>query len=196
MNRLRQSRTAATIAVVITGLAVVYTLALLAGLPDPGWAHLPRGIIHLGELAAVVALALCGAAGGELLARIGLAAAGLGALLLAVAEVGTDGSPALSNTLFTIAPVLVGLGLVLTGIAVIRTGLWSSWRRYVPLVLGAYVFVVMTPVIAASGGPPAVASLWVLTGWEVLWVLIAVAVLTETAPAVRDSTAPVVEGRT
>jgi hypothetical protein len=191
MNSLGQSRAAALITALITGLAAVYILALLLGLEDPGWAYLPRGLIHLGELAAVVALALCGAAGPGGLARIGLGAAGLGQLMLAVAEVITASSPGTSDALFAIAPNLVGLGLILAGVAIIRTGRWTGWRRYVTLALGLYVFVVMTPVIIASGGPPAVAALWTLAVWEVLWALIAVSVLAETA-AVRRSAAPAV----
>ena len=102
-------------------------------------------MIHLGELATFVALALSGAAGTGLLGRLGLGVAGLGALLLAVAEVITLSAPATSETLFAIAPNLVGLGLVLAGIAVVRTGRWTGWRRWVTLALGVYVFVVLTP---------------------------------------------------
>ena len=189
MSRLQHSRTAAAVAVVIIGLATGYALALLLGMPDPGWAYLPRGVIHLGELAAVVALALCGAAGTGRLAVVGLGAAGGGLVLLAVAEVITESGPGASGTLFMIAPNLVGLGLVLTGAAVVRTGRWTGWRRYVVLASGIYVFAVMTPVIIASGGPPAAAALVALVGWEILWALIAVSVLTETAGA-RRSTAP------
>jgi hypothetical protein len=59
-------------------------------------------------------------------------------------------------------------------------------------VLGIYVFVVMTPVIIVAGGPPAVPALGALLVWEVLWVLIAVAALTETAQAARRGTVPAV----
>jgi len=38
----------------------------------------------------------------------------------------------------------------------------------------------MTPLIITSGGPPAPPALAGLLGWQVLWVLIAVAVLVET----------------
>ena len=186
MNSL--TRPAAWAAVLITGLAAVYTVALLFGMPDPGWAYLPRGIIHLGELAAIVALALCGAAGTGLLARLGLGLAGLGELMLAVAEVLTESAPGASDTLFAIAPNLVGLGLILTGVAVIRAGRWTGWRRYVTLALGVYVFAVLTPVIIATGGPPAVPAVAALAVWEVLWALIAVAVLSETAAGVRHGT--------
>ena len=186
MSGLNPSRTAALIAVLITGLATAYALALLLGMQDPAWAYLPRGIIHLGELAAVVALALCGAAGAGRLAGIGLGAAGLGALMLAVAEVLTESSPGASGALFAVAPNLVGLGLILAGVAVIRTGRWTGWHRWIVLALGIYVFVVLTPVIIASGGPPAAASVAALTGWEILWVLVGVSVLAETAGARRS----------
>jgi hypothetical protein len=174
------ARPVAGIAAVVTGLAVVYTVGLLVGMPDPDWAYLPRGIIHLGELAAVVALALSGAAGTGLLGRLGLGLACLGELMLAVAEVITLSGPGTSDTLFAIAPNLVGLGLILAGIAVIRTGRFTGWRRYVTLAFGIYIFVVLTPVIIAAGGPPAVPAVAGLLVWQVLWVLIAVAVLVET----------------
>ena len=174
------ARLVAGIAAVITGVAVVYTVALLLGVPDPDWAYLSRGVVHLAELAAVVALGRSGAAGTGVLAKLGLGLAGLGELMLAVAEVITVSATGLSDTLFAVAPNLVGLGLVLTGIAVIRTGRWTGWRRFVTLALGVYVFVVLTPVIIASGGPPAVAAVAGLLVWQVLWVLIAVAVLVET----------------
>jgi hypothetical protein len=186
MNRL--TRPLAWAAVLITGLAAVYTIALLLGMPDPGWAYLPRGIIHLGELAAIVGLALCGAAGTGLLAKFGLGVAGLGELMLAVAEVITESATGTSDALFAIAPNLVGLGLILTGVAVIRAGRWTGWRRYVTLALGIYVFAVLTPVIIAAGGPPAVPAVGALAVWEVLWALIAVAVLSETAADVRHGT--------
>ena len=164
---------------VVTGLAVVYTVGLLLGMPDPEWAYLPRGVIHLGELATLVAVGFSGAAGTGPLGRLGVGLGVLGALVLAVAEVLTLSAPVTSETLFAIAPNLVGLGLILAGIAVVRNGLWTGWRRWVTLALGVYVFGVMTPLIITSGGPPAPPALAGLLGWQVLWVLIAVAVLVE-----------------
>jgi hypothetical protein len=174
------ARAVACFAAAVTGLAVVYTVGLLLGMPDPDGAHLARGLIHLGELAALVALGLSGAAGTGLLGRLGLGLGVLGALVLAVAEVTTVSAPATSETLFAIAPTLVGIGLVLAGIAVVRTGRWAGWRRWVALALGVYVFAVLTPLIITSGGPPAVPAVAGLLVWQVLWVLIAVAVLVET----------------
>jgi len=184
------ARTMACAAGVVTGLAVVYTVGLLLGMPDPEWAYLPRGVIHLGELATLLALGLSGAAGIGLLGRLGVGLGVLGALVLAVAEVLTLSAPATSETLFGVAPNLVGLGLILAGVAVVRTGRWTGWRRWVTLALGAYVFAVLTPLIIAAGGPPAYAAIAGLLGWQVLWVLIAVAVLVETErPALRPQPA-------
>jgi hypothetical protein len=183
------SRATAATGLVITGIATAYILALLLGMPDPDWAYLPRAVIHLGELAAVVAVAIAGAAGTGWLGRVGTGIAGLGLVLLAVAEAITVSSPDLSTTLFMIGPNLVGLGLILAGIAVIRAGRFTGWRRYPVLVLGVYVFAVLTPVIIASGGPPAPAGLVALGGWEILFALIAVSVLVETAAERRGAAA-------
>jgi hypothetical protein len=104
----------------------------------------------------------------------------------------TGGAPAASDTLFAVAPNLVGLGLVLAGIAVLRTGRWTGWRRYVAFALGIYVFVVVTPVIIVAGGPPAVPAIGALLVWEVLWVLLAVVLLRETAKEAQRGTVPAV----
>jgi hypothetical protein len=173
------ARAVAVVAAVITGLATAYTVALLLGMPDPDWAYLARGLIHVGELATFIALGLAGAAGTGLLGRLGIGVGVLGALLLAFAEVTTLSAPGTSETLFAIAPTLVGIGLVLAGIAVVRTGRWTGWRRWVTLALGVYVFVVLTPLIITSGGPPAPPAIAGLLVWQVLWVLIAVAVVVE-----------------
>jgi hypothetical protein len=172
MSAPSRVRTTALIAAVVTGAAVVYTLALVLGLPDPVWAPVLRAVLHLGELAALVGLALCGAAGRGAAARWGFGLAATGQVLLAVAEVLIGSAPDLGGALFGAGPLLVGLGLVLVGIGVLRTGVWRGWRRGVPLALGTYVFVLMTPVLVASGGPPAVPALWALAGWDVLWFLV------------------------
>ncbi|GAA1871403.1 hypothetical protein GCM10009836_60260 [Pseudonocardia ailaonensis] len=172
----------------LTGLATVYVVALLVGMQDPGWAYAARGLIHLAELAVLLGVVGSGAAGRGVLARIGAGLAGLGLVGMAVAEVLTNAAPGPSDLLFSIAPNLVGIGLILVGVAVIRAGVWSGWRRFVVLALGIVVFVVMTPLLIVSGGPPAPAGLVAVLVWEALWTLIGVAALT--SPALRREPVP------
>ena len=160
------ARAFAVVGALVAGLSTAYIVGQLLGMPDPDWAYLPRGLIHLGELAIFVALGLSGAAGTGLLGKVGLGVGGLGSLLLAVAEVTTLSAHATSETLFAVAPNLVGLGLVLAGIAVVRTGRWTGWRRWVTLALGVYVFAVLIPLVIATGGPPAYAAIAGLLVWQ------------------------------
>lgn len=183
------ARPLASAGAALAGLGALYAFALLLGMPDPAWSYLARGVVHLGELAVLLAVAVSGAAGSGLLARVGVGLAVLGQLALAVAEWTLLAAPDLSMALFAVGPNLTGLGLVLTGIAVVRTGVLTGWRRWTVLALGAYVFLVMTPAIIVSGGPPAPLGLWALAVWGLLWVLIAVSVLAGTT-AVRRAGAP------
>ena len=188
MSTVRSSRAAALFGIVVTALSVVYTLVIALGATDPEWAYLPRGVIHLGELAVVVAVWLTGAAGTGLLGRIGLGAAAAGSLLMTLAEVITSAAPGVSIALFGIAPMIVGLGLVLAGVGIVRHGAWTGWRRLVVLALGLYVFVVLTPALIVSGGPPATAALWAIAGWDALWALVGVSVLMEVRATSRATT--------
>jgi hypothetical protein len=165
----------ARIGVALTGLATLYIVALLVGLPDPPGAAWGRALVHLGELAVLVAVVGSGAAGRRGLGRAGAVVAGLGLVGLAVAEPMTN---ATADLLFTISPNLVGLGMILLGIAVLQEGAWTGWVRFLPLALGIAVFVVLTPLIIVSGGPPEPLGLVGLLVWEILWVGCGVAALT------------------
>jgi hypothetical protein len=171
----------ARIGTVLTGLATLYIVALLVGMPDPGWAAAARAVVHLGELAVLVAVVAAGAAGRRGLGRAGAVLAGLGLLGLAVAEPMTN---ATADLLFTISPNLVGLGMILLGVAVLQERRWTGVARFLPLAQGIVVFAVMTPLIIVSGGPPAPLGLVALLVWEILWTAIGVAVLTRSASRV------------
>lgn len=157
---------------------------------EPSWGYLAQAVIHIGELAGVLALLWCGAAGAGALARIGIGAAVVGQVLLVVAELTYPSAPADGDPLFSVGPLLSGLGLILAGIAVLRAGRWTGWPRFVPLTLGIYVPVIMIPAIIVSGGPPASGALVALAVWDVLWLLLGVGVLTRTA-RVASAGAPV-----
>jgi hypothetical protein len=171
----------ARVGVVLTGLATLYIVALLVGLPDPSWAAVGRSVIHLGELAVLVAVVASGAAGRRGIGRVGAVLAGLGLLGLAVAEPMTN---ATADLLFTVSPNLVGLGMILLGVAVIQERRWTGAARFLPLAQGIVVFAVLTPLIIVSGGPPAPLGLVGLLVWEIVWTAIGVAVLTRAATRV------------
>jgi len=181
MTDIRVPRTTALPALLITATAVLYAAgAALRGWEPPlGW--LIQSVIHIGELLAVLALTWSHAAGPGRTARVGLAAAMLGQATLACAEVTWPNSPDLANVLFGVGPMLTGVGLVVAGIPVLRGRRWTAWRRFTPIAVGAYVFIILTPVLIGSGGPPAPAALWAIAGWDVLWALLAIAALTQAA---------------
>lgn len=75
----------------------------------------------------------------------------------------------------------------MAGIAVIRAGLWRGWRRVVPLVLGVYVFVPMTPALFGSYVLARLAIGGWMLGFAFLgWALIKTAQDTGLVPEVED----------
>jgi hypothetical protein len=127
-------------------------------------------IHHLGLLAGLYGLWRSGAVGTGRLGSIGSWASIVGMILLAVAELvaisGSDGPAAIAQSgwlggLYGVSSIVIGGGLILAGVAVLRTDEWRDWRRFVPLVLGVYVFVPMTPALMASF----VAARLAIGGW-------------------------------
>ncbi len=114
---------------------------------------------HLGLLVGLYGLRRSGAAGTSRLGRWGTAGSMAGMALLTVTELAAISaansaypSPRtdILDGLYGTSSMLIGAALIITGLSVIRTGLWSDWRRNVPLMLGVYVFVPMTPAIFGS----------------------------------------------
>jgi hypothetical protein len=175
------TRTAALVCVIATAVGACYAVLLAIGVPDPTWGFGLRTLIHLGELAGVVAVALAGAIGAGILGRVGVGTAVIGQVLLAVAELVFEGNPAVGEQLFNVAPLLSMIGMVLAGIGVLRAGQWSGWARFTPLAVGLWMLVVVTPVMLTMGPPPATAAIWALAGWDLCWLLLGVSALTQTA---------------
>lgn len=132
---------------------------------------------HLGLLAGLLGLWATGVAGTGRAARIGhrLAVAGMVMLtameLFAISAARADLDSTrvgLLNAGYGVASLLIGVGLVLTGIAVLRAGHWQRAERWLPLVMGVWVFVPMTPALAG----PFVAARLAITGWMVLFALL------------------------
>jgi hypothetical protein len=137
---------------------------------------------HLGLAVVLAAIWTSGAAGRSGLGRIGVGGGVLTMLGLAALElvaISARNSPYPSPKTDTIeawygvVSTAIGVFLIVAGIAVVRAKVWAGWQRYLPLALGIYVFVPLTPGIF---GPFVVARL-VITGWMALfavlgWVLL------------------------
>lgn len=185
MDTVRTARIAAVICIVSAAAAVALIVALLADRPPADMT--PYLVpIYLAKIPVVAALAFTGAATGTV-GRAGIAVTVAGLLGFVAAEVTAPGS--VSDALYAVVPLVTALGLVLAGVAVLRSGRWSGWRRYVPLVTGAWIFVVVTPLIPLVGEPGVGAPAVIVASigaWHLLWVALGVAVLAETganAPA-------------
>jgi hypothetical protein len=152
---------------------------------------------HLGLLAGLYGLCRSGATGTSRLGRIGAWGAIVAMGLLTVTELvaisGSDSPYPSPRTdliygLYGISSVLLGVTLIMAGIAVVRAGRWRGWWRAIPLVLGVYVFVPLTPALFAS---------WVLArlaigGWMLGFAFLGWA-LVKTANEVATSVAGRVE---
>src|SRR3954470_8329791 len=94
-------------------------------------------ISHVPVLIGVIGLARSGAAGnGGWLAKLGLSVTLVGSVLLIPFELLLLMNVALGELLLGFYAPLTGLGLLLTGIAVLRVGRWQGWQRFTPLICG------------------------------------------------------------
>jgi len=148
---------------------------------------------HVLLLVGILGLAQSGATGRGLLGRAGVWISLVGMAILTLCEVAamtlaTSPYPSpetgFLDASYGVASILIGVGLTLAGIAVATTGEWAGWRRFVPLVCGVAVFVIVIPGIL---GPFLVArlaiSVWMLMFATLGWALYAVARSPEIAPS-------------
>jgi hypothetical protein len=111
----------------------------------------------------------------------------VGTLLLAVAELASipvadqrmdDTGPGLVGAGFGLATLVSAAGLLVAGVATVRAGYWSGWRRFAPLAVGvwlaAMIALVDTPALAVS-----------VTLYGLLLTGLGVAVATGPVPAAR-----------
>jgi hypothetical protein len=149
---------------------------------------------HLGLLAGLVALGWAGAAGRRRSARIGGRAAVIGMVALTItellaataADLTTDDAWVMAlGALYGLVSLVIGVGLVIEGAGVLRGGVWSGWRRWVPLSLGIWVFVPMMPLMSMSF----VGARLAITGWMLLFALLG-AVLAGTATTTTNEGQP------
>lgn len=85
--------------------------------------------------------------------------------------------PASADIFYATATLMVTLGLILVGVAVLKAGLWGGWQRFTPWVCGLYLPLVVVPAFAVGGYAPHYA----LGLWGVCWALLGLALLRPTA---------------
>jgi len=61
--------------------------------------------------------------------------------------------------------LVMGVALILEGVAVLRARVWDGWRRWLPLALGIWVFVPLMPAM----GLPFEAAEAAMAGWMLLF---------------------------
>lgn len=142
---------------------------------------------HAGVLAGIAALARSGVAGRSRWTRVASWMACLGMVGLASMEIVAMTAANASYPSPQTGPIdagygftsmAIGVGLVGVGVSVLRARRWSGWRRWVPLALGVWVFVPMTP---AMMGPFVVARL-AITAWMLLFAALGVALMQVAEP--------------
>lgn len=140
---------------------------------------------HLGLIAGLEGLRRAGAVGAH---RLGILAANGGMAMLAMIELlaisaatSTYSGPRtdLLGAGYGIASTVIGIGLIVAGLAVPRVQVWTGWRRWLLLIMGVYVFVPMFP--AMFGG--FVAARLAITGWMLLFVLLGWVMVRDTQEA-------------
>lgn len=109
----------------------------------------------------LVGLARSDAAGEGRPAQIGLVLAWLGLGLVLLTQTILIIQDEYPVTLGIVAGLLIGLGMLLTGSAVLGARRWGGWRRYAPLLIGLYplVMVFTFPILEGIIAPENLAAL-------------------------------------
>lgn len=123
-------------------------------------------------LVGVIGFARSGAAGSGRLAKTGLGLALVASALFLPLEVLVTFDLELGGMLLGLSAMVQGLGLLLAGVAVLRTGRWRGWLRHAPLLCGLYTFLVLIPALALSEGGY---NAWALAGWQLPFLLLGMA---------------------
>lgn len=168
----RALRSAAAAGAVGALISIITSLAVPAGLMSDDSSSTWNTIDLVTDvllIAGLAGFAASGAARGWL-ARMGLSLASAGLVLFALAAVLGFGNAHAGETLHPVSVPLTGIGMLLTGVAAVRTRHWNGWRRLAPLLCGIVPFAVELPGFIAFGDSTAlhyfIACTW--TAWLIL----------------------------
>ena len=76
---------------------------------------------------------------------------------------------------FPTGAFLIGLGMLIVGIQVAKAGELKQWKRFTPLLVGVYPFVVMFPIVLVTGSPSIIAIML----WGIPWKIMGCTLLSE-----------------
>ena len=141
---------------------------LQAQLPVPTTILGLNAISHLLLLVGIIGLARSGSAGRGRIAGAGIGLTLLGLVVLTVAEFMATVNMDTAVLFYGSATLALALGLILTGVAVVRAGRWTGWQRFTPLVCGLFIPLVVIPAFALPG----YASNYAIGTWGVCWLLL------------------------
>lgn len=162
-------------------LLVLSALGAVAGLwtDDPSFTSNATDLTcFLLLIIGLIGFARSGAATGAP-ARLGVTLALVGLALYMLVAVVSFGDVAIGESVHPISVPLTGVGMLLTGIATPRTGRWTGWRRYAPLVCGIVPFAIELPGFIAFGDSPNL-SYFIACTWAA-WLLVFLAQWSATA---------------
>lgn len=147
-------------------------------------------VVHLLILLGLVGLVRSDAVGDLGWGATGFTVAIVGRMIFLVGElaailVGHD-----DLFVFPVAAVLTGVGMIVGGIAVVRARRWKGALRFAPLAMGAYPFVAMFPVLAATGERPDT----LLSCWGLMMLAVGLGMTRATASRARARNAELVPG--
>lgn len=140
-------------------------------------------VVHALVLVGIIGLLRSGLTGELRWGRTGLQLAAVARVLFFCFEVaaivrGTD-----ELAVFPVAVISSGVGMLLGGAAMVRSNRWQGWGRFAPLTVGAYPFIAIFPVFAATGGRPPDA---LVAGWGLPLIAVGIAL------AIRDTGDPAI----
>jgi hypothetical protein len=112
----------------------------------------------------------------------------LGLTLMALATIAQTVTGNDEIILYPFGDLAIVIAGMLTGVAVVRTGMWTGWQRFTPLLIVLYfVFGMVVPAIASSSsdGPPAALDI----AWGATWILLGLAYLLPSTEAPATTSA-------
>ncbi|MGB3716845.1 MAG: hypothetical protein WA996_20695, partial [Candidatus Promineifilaceae bacterium] len=143
MESTNTVRNAGLITVVgaLIGVGVSIARATEMSLPVSGTVSLEEILTVIGFVTlffGAAGLARSGAAGDSSAGRIGFGAVFMGLILATLYELALIFQSEPSEVPGILSGLLVGVGMLIVGIAVLQSQRWHSWRRFTPLLIGLY----------------------------------------------------------